>query len=38
MEVTAKFIGVLPKTVKRKGSVAKARLFEDLRVHDGNDT
>jgi RNA polymerase sigma-70 factor (ECF subfamily) len=38
VEETAKFIGVSPKTVKRDWSVAKAWLYEDLRVHDGNDT
>jgi RNA polymerase sigma-70 factor, ECF subfamily len=37
VEETAKVIGVSPKTVKRDWSVAKAWLYEDLRVHDGND-
>jgi RNA polymerase sigma-70 factor (ECF subfamily) len=37
VEETAKVIDVSPKTVKRDWSVAKAWLYEDLRVHDGND-
>jgi RNA polymerase sigma-70 factor, ECF subfamily len=37
VEETAKVVGVSSKTVKRDWSVAKAWLYEDLRVHDGND-
>lgn len=37
VEETAKVVGVSPKTVKRDWSVAKAWLYEDLRVHDGDD-
>jgi RNA polymerase sigma-70 factor, ECF subfamily len=37
VEETAKIIGVSPKTVKRDWSVARAWLYEDLRVDYGND-
>jgi RNA polymerase sigma-70 factor, ECF subfamily len=37
VEDTAKVVGVSPKTVKRDWSVARAWLYEDLRVDHGND-
>jgi len=37
VEETAKVVGVSPKTVKRDWSVARAWLYEDLRIHHGND-
>jgi RNA polymerase sigma-70 factor (ECF subfamily) len=37
VEETAKVVGVSAKTVKRDWSVARAWLYEDLRVDHGND-
>lgn len=37
VEETAKVMGVSPKTVKRDWSIARAWLYEDLRVNHGND-
>lgn len=37
VEETAKVVGVSPKTVKRDWSVARAWLYEDLRIRHGND-
>jgi RNA polymerase sigma-70 factor, ECF subfamily len=37
VEETAEVVGVSPKTVKRDWSLAKAWLYEDLRVSNGND-
>jgi RNA polymerase sigma factor (sigma-70 family) len=37
VDEAAKVAGVSPKTVKRDWSIAKAWLYEELRVERGND-